>query len=109
VNGSAIDSSLPIFNVLITAFRAIIHHRKFQALIPAMPEECASPMCMFLLSCMLFQLPLVRFFPKSPLILFISPFLAVLFLLLALPLVEKDPRGYSGLGPRGFPNFNLAP
>jgi hypothetical protein len=109
MNGSAIDSSLPIFNVLITAFRAIIYRRKFQALISAMPEECASPMCTFLLPCMLFQLPPVRFFLEPPLILFVSPFLVVLFLLLALPLVEKDPRGYSGLGPRGFPNFNLAP
>jgi hypothetical protein len=54
VNESAIDSSLPIFNVLVAALRAIVQCRKFQALIPAMPEECASPMCMFMLPCMLF-------------------------------------------------------
>jgi hypothetical protein len=43
VNGSAIDSSLPVFNVLIAALRAIIQRRKFQALIPAMPEEMRIP------------------------------------------------------------------
>jgi hypothetical protein len=54
VNGSAIDSILPIFSVLVAALRAIVQCREFQALIPAMPKERASPMCTLLLSCMLF-------------------------------------------------------
>jgi hypothetical protein len=54
MDGSAIDSFLPIFSVLITAFRAILQCGKLQTLVPAMPEECASPMCTLQLSCMLF-------------------------------------------------------
>jgi hypothetical protein len=41
---SVIDRILPILIVFITAFRAIIQRRKLQALVPAMPEECTSPM-----------------------------------------------------------------
>jgi hypothetical protein len=108
VNGSAIDSILLIFSVLIAAFRAIVQRRKFQALIPAMPEECTSPMRTFLLSCMLFQLSSMCFLFKPPLFLLISLFLIVLFLLLALPLVKKDTRGHPGLRSRGFSNLNLA-
>jgi hypothetical protein len=54
MNGSAIDSILPILSVFITAFRAIVQCRKLQTLIPAMPEECTSPMCTLLFSCMFF-------------------------------------------------------
>jgi hypothetical protein len=52
MDGSAIDSILPILSVFITAFRAIVQCWKLQALIPAMPEERTSPMCTLLLSCM---------------------------------------------------------
>jgi hypothetical protein len=54
MDGLAIDSFLPIFSVFITAFRAILQCGELQTLISAMPEECASPMCTLLLSCMLF-------------------------------------------------------
>jgi hypothetical protein len=54
MDGSAIDSILPILSVLIAAFRAIVQYRKFQALIPAMSEERTSPMCTLLFSCMFF-------------------------------------------------------
>jgi hypothetical protein len=54
MDGSAIDSILPILSVLVTAFRAIVQCRKLQTLIPAMPEESTSPMCTLLFSCMFF-------------------------------------------------------
>jgi hypothetical protein len=54
MEGSAIDSILPILSVLVTAFRAIVQCRKLQPLVPAMPEERTSPMCMLLFSCMFF-------------------------------------------------------
>jgi hypothetical protein len=54
MDGLAIDSFLPIFSILITAFRAIAQCGELQTLIPAVPEERASPMCMILFSCMLF-------------------------------------------------------
>jgi hypothetical protein len=52
MDGSAIDSILPILSVFITAFMAIVQCRKLQALIPAMPEERTSLMCTLLFSCM---------------------------------------------------------
>jgi hypothetical protein len=54
MDGSAIDSILPILSVLVTAFRAIVQRRKLQTLIPTMPEEHTPPMCMLLLSRMIF-------------------------------------------------------
>jgi hypothetical protein len=47
---SAIDSFLPIFSILITAFRAIIQCGELQTLVPAVPEERAPPMCTLLFS-----------------------------------------------------------
>jgi hypothetical protein len=44
MDGSAIDSFLPVFKVSVTTLRAVSQCRKFQALIPAMSEECA-PQC----------------------------------------------------------------
>jgi hypothetical protein len=44
MDGSAIDSFLPIPKVSITALRAVSQCRKFQAFIPAVPEEHAPPM-----------------------------------------------------------------
>jgi hypothetical protein len=52
MDGSAIDGILPILSILITAFKAIVQCWKLQALIPAMPEKRASPMCTLLFSCM---------------------------------------------------------
>jgi hypothetical protein len=54
MDGPAIDSFLPVFNIFITALRTIIQFGELQTLVPAMPEECASPMCTLLLPCMLF-------------------------------------------------------
>jgi hypothetical protein len=108
MDGSAIDSFLPIFSVLITAFRTIPQCGEFQALVPAMPEECASPMCTFLFPHMLFQLSSVRFFFKSPLLLLVSLLLVAFLFLLSLPLVKENAHSFPGLGPGGFPNFNLA-
>jgi hypothetical protein len=54
MEGSEIDSILPILSVLVTAFRTIVQRGELQTLIPAMPEERTSPMCMLLLSCMFF-------------------------------------------------------
>jgi hypothetical protein len=107
-DGSAIDSFLPIFNVLVTAFRAILQCGELQTLVPAMPEECASPMCTLLLSCVLFKLSSVRFFFKPPLPLFVFLLLVAFLFLLTLPLVKENACSYPGLGPGRFPNFNLA-
>jgi hypothetical protein len=71
MDGSAIDSFLPIFSVLVTAFRAILQCRELQTLVPTVPEECASPICTLLFPCILFLLSSVRFFFKSPLLLFV--------------------------------------
>jgi hypothetical protein len=108
MDGSAIDSFLPIFSVLVTTLRAIVQCGELQTLVPAMPEECASPMCTLLFSCMLFLLSLVRFFFKSSLFLLVSLFLVAFFLLLMLPLIKKDTRGHPVLGSRRFPNLYLA-
>jgi hypothetical protein len=54
MDGSAIASILPILSVLVTAFRTIVQRGELQTLIPAMPEECTSPMRTLLFSCMFF-------------------------------------------------------
>jgi hypothetical protein len=108
MDGSAIDSFLPIFSVLITAFRAILQCGKLQTLVPAMPEECASPMCTLRFPCMLFQLSSTRFFFKPSPLLFVFPLLVAFLFLLTLPLVKENACSYPGLGSGRFPNFNLA-
>jgi hypothetical protein len=62
LDGSAIDSILPIFSVFVTAFRAIVQRGEFQTLIPAVPEKRTSSMCTLLFSCMFFLFSPVRFF-----------------------------------------------
>jgi hypothetical protein len=54
MDGSAIDSFLPVFRIFIAALRAILQCGELQAFVPAVPKECASPMWMFLFPCMLF-------------------------------------------------------
>jgi hypothetical protein len=54
MDGSAIDSILPILSVLVTAFGTIVQCGELQTLILAMPEERTSPMCTLLFSCMFF-------------------------------------------------------
>jgi hypothetical protein len=107
MDGSAIDSILPIFSVFVTAFRAIVQREELQTLIPAVPEECTSPMCAFLLSRMFFSFSSVHLF-KPLLLLFVFLLLVAFFLLLTLPLVKENTRGHPGLGFRRFPNLNLA-
>jgi hypothetical protein len=108
MDGSATDSFLPIFSILITAFGAVTQYGELQTLVPAMPEECASPMCTLLFSCMLFHLSSARFFFKSPLLLFIFLLLVVFLFLLTLPLVKENACSHPGHGSGRFPNFNLA-
>jgi hypothetical protein len=99
MDGSAIDSLLPIFKVLVTALRAVPQCGEFQTLIPAVPEECAPPMCMLLFSFVLLQFFPARFILKSAPLLLVSLPLLAFFLLLTLPFVEEDARGDPGLGP----------
>jgi hypothetical protein len=107
MDGSAIDSILPILSIFVTAFRTIVLRGELQTLIPAVPEERTSPMRMLLLSCMLFSFFSVHFFLVSSLILFVFLFLVAFFLLLTLPLVKEDVRSHPGFGFGGFPYFNL--
>jgi hypothetical protein len=108
MDGSAIDSILPILCVFVTTFRTIVQCGELQTFIPAVPKERTSPMCTLLLSCMFFPFSSVRFFFKPPLLLFVSLFLVAFFLLLTLPLVKENTRSHPGLGFRRFPNLNLA-
>jgi hypothetical protein len=108
MDGSAIDSILPIFNVFVTAFRAVVQRGELQTLILVVPEERTSPMCTLLLSCMFFQFSSVHFLFKPPLLLLVFLFLVAFFLLLMLPLVKENTRIHPGLGFRRFPNLNLA-
>jgi hypothetical protein len=50
MDGSAIGSLLPILKVPVATLRAVPQRRKLQAFIPAVPEECAPPMCALLLA-----------------------------------------------------------
>jgi hypothetical protein len=98
MDGSAIDSFLPVFRVLITALRAVLQCGELQAFVPAVPEECASPVCTLLLPRVLFQFyPACLFFKPEPLF-FISQLLVALLFLLALPFVEENVCGNPGLG-----------
>jgi hypothetical protein len=54
MDGSAIDSILPILSVFVTAFRTIVQHGELQTFILAVPEERTPPMRTLLLSCMFF-------------------------------------------------------
>jgi hypothetical protein len=80
MDGSAIDSFLPILKISITALRAVSQCRKFQAFIPAMPEECAPPMCTLLLLRVLLQFSPARFFLGPASLLLVSPLLVAFFL-----------------------------
>jgi hypothetical protein len=108
MDGSAIDSILPILSVLVTAFKAIVQRGEFQTLIPAVPEKHTSPMRTLLFSCMFFSLSSVRFLFKPPLFLLVFLFLVAFFLLLTLPLVKENTCSHLGLRFRRFTNLNLA-
>jgi hypothetical protein len=69
MDGSAINSFLPVFRVLVTALGAVPQCGELQALVPAVSEECAPPMCTLLLPRVLFQFFLARlFFKPAPLL-----------------------------------------
>jgi hypothetical protein len=80
MDGPAIGSFLPVLNVSITALRAVSQHGKFQAFIPAVPEEHAPPMRTLLFACVLLHFSSVRFFLR-PAPFFLVPPLLVAFLL----------------------------
>jgi hypothetical protein len=107
MDGSVIDTILPILCIFVTAFRTIVQCGELQAFIPAVPEERTSAMRTLLLSCMLFSFFPVHFFFKSSLLLLVFLFLVVFFVLLTLPLVKENTRSHSGFGFGGFPYFNL--
>jgi hypothetical protein len=99
MDGSAIDSLLPIFRVLVAALRAVPQCGELQTLIPAVSEECAPLMCTLLFPHVFFQFLPARFFLKYASLLLVSSPLVAFFLLLMLPFVEEDARGDPGLGP----------
>jgi hypothetical protein len=90
MDGSAIDSILPILSIFVTAIKTIVQRGELQTLIPAVPEERTSPMRMLLLSCVLFLFFPVHFFFISLLLLLVFLFLVVFFFLLTLPLVKEN-------------------
>jgi hypothetical protein len=70
---SAIGNVLPVFDILVAAFWAIILRGKLQTLIPTVFEEGTSPMCTLLLSHILFLI--------STLLLFVLTLLVALLFL----------------------------
>jgi hypothetical protein len=90
MDGSAIDSILPILCVFVTTFRTIVQRGEFQTFIPAVPEERTSPMRTLLLSCMFFSFSPVRFLFKPSLLLLVLLFLVAFLLLLTLPFVKEN-------------------
>jgi hypothetical protein len=108
MDGSAIDSILPILRVFVTAFKTIVQRGELQTFIPAVPEERTSPMRTLLLSCMFFSFSSVRFLFKPSLLLLVLLFLVAFLLLLTPPLVKENTRSHPGPGFGGFPYLNLA-
>jgi hypothetical protein len=80
MDGSAIGSFLPILKVSVAALRAVPQRGKLQSFIPAVPEECAHPMCALLLARVLLQISPARFFFGPASLLLVLPFLVALFL-----------------------------
>jgi hypothetical protein len=90
MDGSTIGNILPVFGILVAAFRATILRGKFQTLIPTVSEEGTPPMCTLLLSHILFLVLPAHLFFISPLLLFVFMLLVALLFLLTLPLVEEN-------------------
>jgi hypothetical protein len=107
IDGSAIDSILPVLSIFVTAFRTIVQRGKLQSFILAVPEERTPPMRTLLLSRMLLLFSPVQFFFKPSFLLLVLLFLVAFFLLLTLPLVKENTRSHPGFGFGGFPYFNL--
>jgi hypothetical protein len=80
MDGSAIGSFLPILKVSVAALRAVPQHGKLQSFVPAMPEECAPPMCVLLLARVLLQISPACFFLSPAFLLLVLSFLLALFL-----------------------------
>jgi len=81
---SAVGSRLPILPILITAFRAVVEGRQFQAFIPAMSEEMTISMIFILFPCPPFFITVAPiFFLFKPLLVFsLLPELILFFLTL---------------------------
>jgi hypothetical protein len=90
MDGSAIGNVLPVFSILVAAFRAVILRGKFQTLIPTVSDEGTSPVRTLLLSHIFFLFLPAHFFLVSPLLLFILMLLVALLFLLTLPLIEEN-------------------
>jgi hypothetical protein len=54
MDGSAIDSFLPVFRIFVTTLKAISQCGELQAFVPAVSKECAPPMCTFIFPRVLF-------------------------------------------------------
>jgi hypothetical protein len=80
MDGSAISSFLPILKVSVAVLRAVSQRRKLQSFVPAVPEECAPPMCALLLARVLLQISPARFFFRPASLLLVLSFLIALFL-----------------------------
>jgi hypothetical protein len=105
MDGLAIGNVLPIFSILVAVFGAVILCGKLQTLIPTVSEEGTSPMCMLLLSHILFLFLLAHLFLISLFLLLVLMLLVALFFLLMLPFAKENTRSHSGF--RGFTHFNL--
>jgi hypothetical protein len=102
---SAIANVLLVFDILVTAFGAVILRGKLQTLVPTVFEEGTSLMCTLLLSHIFLLFHPVHLFFISPLLLFVLMLLIALLFLLTLPFIEENMRSHSGF--RGFTYFNL--
>jgi hypothetical protein len=80
MDGSATGSFLPILKVSVTALRAVPQRRKLQAFIPAVLEECTTPMCALLLARVLLQISSAHFFFGLASLLLVPPLLVAFFL-----------------------------
>jgi hypothetical protein len=80
MDGSAIDSFLPILKVSVATLMVVSQRRKLQSFVPAVTEECAPPMCALLLARVLLQVSPARFFFGPASLLLVLLFLVALFL-----------------------------
>jgi hypothetical protein len=90
MDGSVIGNILPVFGILVAAFRAVIFRGEFQTLISTVSEEGTSTMCTLLVSHILLLFLPAHLFFISPLLLFVLMLLVALLFLLTLPLVEEN-------------------
>jgi hypothetical protein len=80
MDGSTIGSLLPVLEVSVAALGAVPQRGKLQSFIPAVPEECAPPMCALLLARVLLKISPVRFLFGSASLFLVPPLLVAFFL-----------------------------